>query len=179
MSTSTINLSTRERPPWTPANRGMVSPKNVYPIHQRSPFIDPPDASWPFIPNGVAEMPAEGASATICSITAPLNRAGVIWRIANGTGLGSGIAGWNNGDGTLIWQILRNNQPVQYFNNILTIVGLVELGGAELVAPIRVNPGDNIALIVKNLAVAPTGQVLIGLLSGFLFPQNQQPQASR
>lgn len=179
MTMTAINLGTMRRPPWTPKNSGLFTPKNAYPTRQMSPLLEPPDNAWPFYPNGSVTIPAIGAQATIVSVTIPATKAGVIRRFANFSMAGPGIAGWTPGDGTLVWQITRNGSPYQYFDYIVDVVGLTELGGAELAAPLHIRARDNIALIVKNIGLAPAGQILMGLLNGYLFPARQYPQSSR
>ena len=175
-----VNPQTMQNPPWTPKNRGLVVPKNAYPAFQQSPLITPPDNAWPFYANGAITIPAVGQSAVIVSQTIPATRSGVIKRVANFTSIGPGIAGWTPGDATLlVWQILRNGVPYEYMDNILIVVGLTELGGGELAAPLHVRERDNIALIVKNIGLAAQGQFLVGLLNGYLFPSSQFPATSR
>lgn len=174
-----VNPETMQRPPWTPKNRGLVTPKNAYPVWQQSPLVLPPDNAWPFLPNGAITIPAIGQSAVIVSETVAATRAGVIKRIANYSNAGPGIAGWTPGDGSLVWQILRNGSPYEYFDNIVDVIGLTELGGAELASPLHIRERDNIALIVKNVGLEPQGQILMGLLNGYLFPARQYPATSR
>jgi hypothetical protein len=158
---------------------GKIIKKYPYTMTMRSPLLDPPDGSWPFLPNGKAIMPAIGDKATICSQVVPANRVGAINRLANGTGLGTGIDNWINGDGNLVWQVYRNGSPYQYLGKIVVIFGLVELGGAPLDSPLRIRANDVISLVVTNLGVNPEGQILIGLLNGYTYPQEQEPSTSR
>jgi hypothetical protein len=173
------NSTTMQTPPWTSKNRGIVSPKNLYPARQQSPLIQPTDNSWPFFPNGAITIPAVGTSAIICAKTIPASKAGVITRVANSSNTGPGIDGWTPGDGSLVWQIVRNGQPFEYMDEIIVIVGLTENAGGELAAPLHVHPRDNIALIVKNVSLAARGQLLVGLLNGWLFPWKEFPANSR
>lgn len=166
-------------PTLTPNARGLTTPKSPYPITQRSPLNEAPPNAWPFIPNGSVVIPAIGQSAVICSQTVPRDKSGVIRFVANFSDVGPGIAGWTPGDGSLVWQILRNGVPFQYFNNVIIAYGLTEWGGAPLAAPLRLRAGDNIALIVKNVSLAPAGQILMGLLSGYVYPARQDPSTAR
>jgi hypothetical protein len=175
----------------TPTQRGLVVPKYPHPVFQRSPVIDPPENAFPFYPNGATVIPAIGATAVICSQTVPVNFSGVIWAIANYTNTGPGIAGWTPGTppldpvtklpnaGCLIWQLLKNGQPYQYLPNIVVIVGLTENGGGKLAVGLRLHANDNIALIVKNVSLAAQGQLLVGSLNGYIYPQEQDPLHSR
>ena len=97
--------------------------------------IDPPMSAAPFVWNGAIEMPAIGAALGIISFIVPSNQNAVIWRVANGTAIGGGIAGWVNGSGTLVWQILRNGSPFKNMNNLVALIGLVEQGGSLLPSP--------------------------------------------
>jgi hypothetical protein len=167
------------KPIWTPRARGLVTPKSPYPIIQQSPLTEAPPNSWPFLPNGSVVIPAIGSSAIICSEVVPSDKSGVIRFVANYSNAGPGISGWIPGDGALVWQILRNGVPFQYFNDIVIPFGLTELGGAPLASPLRLRAGDKIALIVNNVSLAPQGQWLVGLLSGYVFPASQDPSMAR
>jgi hypothetical protein len=167
------------KPLWTPQGRGLVTPKSAYPIIQRSPLNEPPPNSWPFLPNGSTIIPAIGASKVIVAEQIPTDKSGVIFFVANFSNAGPGIEGWTPGDGSLVWQILRNGNPFQYFNEIVIAFGLTELGGAPLAAPLRLRAGDNVALVVNNVSLAPKGQWLVGLLSGYVFPARQDPSTAR
>lgn len=178
-------------PPFTPKQRGLVTPKNPYIVTQQSPVIAPPENAFPFLPNGSATLPDIGETRVICFGVVPPNFSGVIWRVANYTVTGPGIAGWTPGtppvdpdtglanEGCLIWQILKNNVPYQYLPNILIAIGLTENGGGRLQVGLRLHANDKIALVVKNVSLAPQGQILVGMLNGYIYPQNQDPQASR
>lgn len=168
-----------QKPLWTPRARGIITPKSAYPITQRSPLNEAPPNAWPFLPNGSVVIPAIGDSAIICSETIPAGKSGIIRFVANYSNVGPGIAGWTPGDGSLVWQILRNGIPYRYFNDIIIAFGLTELGGAPLASPLRLSAGDNVTLIVKNVSLAAKGQLLMGLLSGYLFPARQDPSTSR
>src|SRR5581483_8860421 len=84
-------------PPFTPKQRGLVTPKNPYTVTQQSPVIAPPENAFPFLVNGSAQLPDTGKTAVICSGVVPPNFSGVIWRVANYTAFGPGIAGWTPG----------------------------------------------------------------------------------
>jgi hypothetical protein len=130
-------IQTIPKPIWTPRGRGLVTPKSAYPITQRSPLNEAPPNAWPFLPNGSVVIPAIGDSAVICSQRVPSDKSGIIRFVANFSNVGPGIAGWTPGDGSLVWQILRNGVPFQYFDNIIIAIGLTELGGAPLASPLR------------------------------------------
>jgi hypothetical protein len=163
----------------TLASLGIKKPKSTYPVFQRPPWIDAPASAEPFIPNAAVKVPAIGSQAVIVSFTVPANRSGVIWRVANGTAIGGGIANWINGSGSLVWQILRDGSPLKNMNNIISLIGLVEQGGAQLGAPLRINANDNIALIVENVSLQALGQDLVGLLSGYYYPSSLNPSTLR
>jgi hypothetical protein len=177
--TPLIHLSGIVHPHLTPEGRGIVASAYDGTLTQRLATIDPPPDSWTFLPNGQVTMPAIGDSATICSQTIQKGRSAVIWRIANGTALGSGIADWTNGDGNLIWRILRNGVPYQYFGDLKTIVGLVEQGGAPLVGPLYARENDNISLVLYNIGLEPSGQIAVGSFSGYLYPKALDPRKMR
>ena len=167
------------RPPFTPRARGIITPRAPYPIIQRSALNEAPPNSWPFVPNGATVIPAIGESAVICSQTVPSTKSGIILAFANGTNQNNGIQGWIPGSGDLVWQILRNGIPVQYFNNIVICMGLTENGGMKLAAPIHLRANDNIAMVVNNIRLAVNGQVMVGSLNGYVFPARQDPGTSR
>ena len=172
-------IQTISRPVWTPRSRGLVTPKSAYPITQRSPLNEAPPNSWPFLPNGSVVIPAIGDSAVICSEQVSASKSGIIRFVANFSNAGPGIAGWVPGDGSLVWQILHNGVPYQYFDEVVIAFGLTELGGAPLASPLRLRAGDNVALVVNNISLAPAGQWLVGLLSGYVFPARQDPSTAR
>ena len=174
-----INRSGVIHPHLTPEGRGIVTDKYDGTLTQRLATIDPPPDSWTFLPNGAVLIPAVGQSLTVCSQTIPKGRSAVIWKIANGTALGGGIAGWNNGDGNLIWKMLRNGVPFQYFNNILTTIGLVEQGGSGLVAPLYCRENDNISLVLFNIGVPFAQQIAVGSFSGYTYPKALDPRKMR
>jgi hypothetical protein len=168
------------KPIWTPSARGIVTPKSPYPIVQASPLNEAPPNSWPFLPNGSVVIPAIGSAAVICSEKVPQDKSGVIRFMANYSNVGPGISGWTPGDPTLlVWQLLRNGVPIQYFDDIVIAFGLTELGGAPLASPLRLRANDTISLIVNNIGLAPAGQWLVGLLSGYVFPARQDPSTAR
>ena len=136
-----------------------------------NPLVEPPPASWPFIASGQATIPAIGSSVIVCQETVPKGMSAVIWRVANGTQIAPGIAGWVNGNGALLWKIMHNGQIYQYFNVQKCIFGLVENDGSKLVAPLRAIETETVALILYNVGLAPAGQISLGLLSGYVFPR--------
>jgi hypothetical protein len=158
--------------------------RSTIPLYRRSVLVDPPDSAEPFAwdngsvlrPGGVpVEMPAVGATVVIVSFIVPQNRSGMVQRYANGSLLGGGVPGWVNGNGQLVWQILRNGTPVKNMRNIITIRGLVENGGAPLPRGIHVRANDTVSLVLINFGVAPAGQTLLGLLAGYYYPQELDP----
>jgi hypothetical protein len=172
-------MSTVPAPIWTPQARGIITPKNAYPVYQKSPINEAPPNSWPFVPNGSVVCPAIGSSAVICSEVVPSTKSGIIRYVANFSLAGPGISGWTPGDGSLVWQILRNGTPFEYFNNIVIAFGLTENGGAPLSSPLRLRANDLVALVVNNVSLTPKGQWLVGLLNGHVFPARQDPSTAR
>jgi hypothetical protein len=174
-----IELSGVVHPHLTPEGSGLIQRPYDGTLTQRLATIDPPPDSWTFLPNGQQTIPAIGASVTICSQTIPKGRSAVIWRLANGTALGLGIAGWTNGDGNLVWKMLRNGVPFQYFNQINTIIGLVEQGGSQLVAPLYCRENDHISLVLYNINLPASGQISLGSFSGYTYPKALDPRKMR
>ena len=174
-----IDATTAQNPPGTPNAMGLKTPKSAYPTIAQSPLVTPPDNSQPWIPNGSIIIPAIGQTLNILLLTIPKGYAGVIIRLANVSQLGSPIAGWNPGDGNLVWKLTRNSNPYQYMPSIVIAFGYTELGVAPLGAPLRIYQDDIIALTVTNVGLAAQGQRLPGLLNGYLFPVGQMPKTSR
>jgi hypothetical protein len=174
-----INRSGIIHPHLTPEGHGIKIEKYDGTLTQRLATIDPPPDSWTFLPNGNVTLPAIGKNVTICSQTIPKGRSAVIWRLANGTALGGGIAGWTNGDGHLVWRMLRNGVPFQYFGDINIVIGLAEQGGAPLVAPLYCRENDNISLVLYNISLPAAGQIAVGSFSGYTYPKALDPRKMR
>ncbi|MGA8224007.1 MAG: hypothetical protein WB780_20325 [Candidatus Acidiferrales bacterium] len=159
------------------AGSGALYPAPVsleYPIFSRPPWIDPPEDAEDFEWNADSVvMPAIGSQANIVSFVVPRGRLGRIWRIANASSLGGGIAGWVNGSNSLIWQILVNGAPFKNFATITCALGLVEFGGMRLSAGLPLRANDNISLVVTNNSLIPALQTLPGLLGGYYYPQRR------
>ncbi len=177
-----MGISEMAHPELTPVGRGHVeSPHDGLLV--QLPVLDfPPNASWPIIPNGAVTVPAIGQSVTVCQQQVPKGYSAVIYRLANGTalnGASSGIAGWVNGDGTLLWRMLHNNASYQYFNDLSIIWGLTENGGSPLMAPLRGYETETLSLVLFNINCPATGQPTVGSFSGWIYPKNLDPTKRR
>jgi hypothetical protein len=124
----------------------------------------PPDG-FPFNEVNYVAIPAVGVTAAIITFKVPGGMNGVIRRMGNNF-IG---AGFQDGSGNLVWQILADGQPIRNHQNILGSLG--NPANPAETDPIRVYEGQTISLVVTNVAVAPVaGQLSGGRLSGYYYP---------
>lgn len=114
-------------------------------------------------------LPAIAATGTVIDFTVPQGMHGVIKRVGN-VFVG---AGWTEGGGALIWQILANGGVCRNYDNILASLGAVN-NPAE-VAGILVYEQQRVQLTVLNVSLAIGGAQNGGRLSGWFFPKYLLP----
>lgn len=115
-------------------------------------------------------LPAIGATADIISFTVPDGFNGVIQRIAN-TYVGAGFV---EGSGSVIWQILANGGVVRNYDNMVASLGSVS--NPSQISGILIKEGQLIELAVSNISVIVAGQLVGGRLGGFFYSTALEPQ---
>jgi len=140
-------------------------------------WIDPPD-QWENLDllNYVA-LPAVGAQATILTFQVPVGRNGVIKKVANNY-VG---AGWLEGSGTLVWQILIDGAPPAGANSYASI--LASLGSPANpveISGFRIYENQVLTVIIQNVApgIVPAGQLCGARLVGYLYPKEMESDAN-
>ena len=126
----------------------------------------PPADAVSFDPAAYVDLPAIGATVTVLSFTVDDGYIAVLRTLGN-VFVG---AGWTEGSGALIWQLLDNGAVIRNYDNIVSSLGSVnqpgQLGGG---AGILVQEGHLVQLQVKNVSLAVGGASVGGRLSGWLF----------
>ena len=111
-------------------------------------------------------LPAVGAVQVVASFTCPRRYNGEIEFVANQY-VG---AGWTEGSGSIIWQILIDGVPVQGYDAILGSMGSTASPGWLGKGAIQFSENQLIQLRVTNVSIGPAGQILLGLLRGHFEP---------
>ena len=109
-------------------------------------------------------LPAPGASAVVVTFTVPEGFHGVIKRAGNAF-VG---AGWTEGTGTLVWQILANGGVIRNYDNILASLGSVSAPSET--AGILVYEQQLVVLQINNISLAVAAQAG-GRLGGWFYPK--------
>lgn len=128
-----------------------------------------------FEAHGYVALPAIGASAIVVAVPIPEGRMAMVKRIAN-VFVGGGF---QEGQGGVVWQILLDgtnpNNPVvaPFFDNILASLGSVS--APSTIDGIRVREDNLLQLIVKNVSIVVSGQVIGGRLGGYFYPIELDP----
>jgi hypothetical protein len=117
----------------------------------------------PFEFHGGVTIPAIGASATVVSFVVPKGNNGFIRRIAN-VFVGSGFTDFS---GAIVWQILLDQVKgivAPGFDNIIASLGSVS--NPSPIDGIHIFELNTVALVVKNVSVVVSGQLIGGRLGG-------------
>lgn len=122
-----------------------------------------PPSGKPFEATGGVTLPAIGASAVVLQKTVPKGNNGYIRRIAN-VFVGGGFTDFSGG---IVWQILidlTKGTVAPDFDNIIASLGTAS--NPSTIDGIHVMEGSIFALIVKNISIVVSGQVVGGRLGG-------------
>ena len=111
-------------------------------------------------------LPAIGVAQVVVSFTCPRRYNGEIEFVANQY-VG---AGWTEGSGSVIWQVLIDGVPVQGYDSILGALGSTASPGWLGKGAIRFSENQLIQLRLTNVSIVPAGQILLGLLRGHFEP---------
>jgi hypothetical protein len=125
----------------------------------------PPDGI-PFDEARYIATPAVGNLGAVVQFTVPEGYHGVIRKIGN-VYIGAGFV---EGSGSLIWQILQNGEVVRNYDNIVASLGTVTQPG-EIPGAIIVFEQQVITLQVSNVSLLVGGTQVGGRLSGWYFPK--------
>lgn len=140
------------------------------------PWVDPPAGSQAFqffIPAATPLNAKGGGVQIVIAFQVPPGRNGVIAQIANEYNGG----GWQQGDGSIIWQILLDGFPVQGFDNILSSLGTTALpGDLKVRRQIVLRENQIVQLTANNIGVTGNG-FLLGMLAGYFWPLSQQEES--
>lgn len=142
-------------------------PKRTY--IEKPPWIERPASAEPFTPAASVALPAIGATATIVQFTVPTGRSGAIKWIGN-----QFIGVWQEGSGSLVWQLLVNGAAVRNFENIVMSLGAVN--NPSEISPVRLRENDLIQLTITNVNLPVAGQLVLGRLAGWFYPKELDPE---
>lgn len=139
-------------------------------------LIEPPDSESYHLAAGIA-IPAVSPTAfsTVVQIVCPPGRNGVLNRIANVL-VGGTFTAFS---GDIVWQIVRNpgagiTAAERNYQNITASLGNID--APAKISGIRIFENDVIALVVRNNAIIPGGELIGGLLGGYFYPRTWDDQ---
>jgi len=131
---------------------------------EKEAFLEMPGDGVPFNQAAYVTIPAIGATGVVLQFTVPQGYNGSIkWLGNNFVG-----AGWTEGTGALVWQLLADGQPIRNFENIVGSLG--SPASPSETAVIRIFETQLISLVCENVSVVAAGQLLGGRLSGWYYP---------
>lgn len=133
-------------------------------------FMAPSGKAFEF--HGGVTIPAIGAQATVVNFTVPKGNAGFIRRIAN-VFVGGGFTDFS---GAIVWQILLDQTKgtvAPGFDNIVASLGAVS--NPSVIDGIHIHELATVALIVKNVSVVVSGQLIGGRLGGSFHSIGDEP----
>lgn len=145
-----------------------IAPDAAFPAH----LWMPPDGI-PFDYTAYIATPAVGVISAVVSFTVPEGFHGVIKKVGN-VYIGAGFV---EGSGSLIWQILQNAGVVRNYDNMLASLGTVTAPG-ELAGSILVYEQQLVVLQVNNVSLVAGGTQVGGRLGGWFFPKYRLPDDS-
>jgi hypothetical protein len=146
----------------------IIAPDAVFPAH----LWMPPDG-FPFDYTAYIATPGIGVTSPVVSFTVPEGHHGVIKKVGN-VYIGAGFV---EGSGSLIWQILQNGGVVRNYDNMLASLGTVTAPG-ELAGSILIFEGQLVTLQLNNVSLVVGGTQAGGRLGGWFFPKYRLPDDS-
>lgn len=178
---SILRIPTSSVPPTPPSSNTSLTGKlqelnvNRLPV----PFCRPNDGQS-FDKGGSIVIPAISATAfsVVFQFTVPQGKNGIIQRIANVIVGGS----FEDFSGDLVWQIAQNltnpGGPLidPNYNDIEASFGAIAFPSEIAGIPIKEN--QVVALLVRNNAILPAGQLIGGRFGGFFYPVAEEPPTS-
>lgn len=137
-------------------------PAHVYP---------PPDAQS-FDPAAYIDLPAIGVTATVVSFVVDDGFVAALRGMGN-VYVG---AGWTEGSGALVWQLLDNGAVIRNYDNIVASLGSVQspqpIGGG---GGVLIQEGHTVILQVTNVSLAAGASLIGGRLGGWFIPKWRLP----
>ena len=152
-------------------------PPSVQPQQYPYPWLYPPPGAKSFDFKNQLPLPAIGATGTIISFQVRPKYNGIIRAYGNDF-VG---AGWTDGSGALIWQILHGNgqEPVQYYNAIVSSLGSTSQPFYHPYG-VRVLENEIINFTVKNVSIVVSGgQLVRARLAGWFYPKTYDDPSLR
>jgi len=148
--------------------------QKVATLIQKAAFLEMPPDGVPFNEAAYVDLlPVAAGAAVVLQFTVPQGYNGSIKWIGNNF-VG---AGWTEGTGALVWQILADGQPIRNFENIVGSLG--SPASPSETAVVRIYETQTIQLVCTNVSIgAPAGQLLGGRLSGWYYPIEYDSQLS-
>ena len=133
------------------------------------PWIEAPAGRVPIDFFGTVAMPVVGAQAVVLTFPVPEGYDGVVSDYAlNYTG-----AGFVNGSGDLVWQILANGRPIRNFSNITAQKGSEQFP-RKISSGIPIASGQIITVVIQHVANVALGAAVTASLLGYLYPRQGQ-----
>jgi len=120
-----------------------------------------------FTPAAYVTIPAIGSTATVVQFSVPEGRNGILNRFAN-VFVGGGFT---EGQGGIVWQLFQDFTPgvmVPNFDNIVASLGTVN--NPKILNGIRIKENQLVTLVVKNVSIVVSGQLIGGLIGGYTYP---------
>ena len=152
---------------WAKLQAGALNEQtaNPTPYINRRPWIDEPDGSVPFDPQGGVAIgnPPPAAQQVVLSMLVPTGYDGVIKAISCNTAFP-----FNDFSGDLVWRLLQNGRAVRNFDNILAQKGTVQQ--PRNISPIRIYSGDLVQFVVTHIANVALNGNIICTLGGYFYP---------
>jgi hypothetical protein len=118
---------------------------------------------------GVIPLPALGATATIIAFAMPAGYSGVVRWLSN-IFLG---AGFTDGTGDLIWQVVRDLQPVEDYEAITAQLGTLPIPTDTF---ILVGQNQTISITITTVVAVGGGNSSGGRLKGWRWPTTRKIQ---
>ena len=139
--------------------------------YQLPPWIYPPAEFWPIDQSLYVPLPAIGANSTVVTFQVPPGQNGIVLLYGNNFVGG----GFQEGTGSVVWQITRDNAAIDGYDNILDSLGSVA-SPTRHPSGFRIFENQVISLVVFNVSVVVSGQVIGGRLAGWYYPKEYEDQ---
>lgn len=165
LSLTVSPLSISRQPPSTDELARSMAEAFANAINIRPPaFLEMPADGIPFNEVDYVALPAIGATAVVLSfLVSPGLNGSIKWIGNNFVG-----AGFTDGSGDIIWQILHDGEPFRNHQNIIGSLG--SPASPSETAPLRLFENQLIQMTVTNVSIAVAGQLVGGRLSGWYYP---------